>query len=49
MYTIKCDYCKKENEIPQEKINKQKDIKHIYCSHCGRAICIEFKGEKYYE
>lgn len=35
-YTIKCDFCKKENEFTEDKIANNKKVKILYCSHCSR-------------
>lgn len=49
MYSIKCDFCKKENEFTEDKLNNNKKVKIMYCQKCGRSICLEHNGEKYYE
>lgn len=48
-YEIKCDFCHKTNTFDEVKLNKNKKIKILYCSHCGRAIVLQYNGEKFYE
>lgn len=49
MYEIKCDFCKRMNEFTEDKLNNSKKVKIMYCEFCGRAITLEFNGEKFYE
>lgn len=48
-YKIKCSYCNKTNTFDESRLNNNKKVKIMYCEYCGRAITIEFNGEKFYE
>mgnify|MGYP001622898722 CR=1 FL=1 len=48
-YKIRCSFCHKINIFDESKLSTNKKVKIIYCEHCGRAVTIEFNGEKFYE
>jgi hypothetical protein len=49
MYTIKCEYCNKDNIFNDSNIRESGTAKFVSCRECRRTIFVESRGKKYYK